>query len=217
MKRRRCARCQYAKRILASTVPTVDEWIRTKDEARAKEIARRDESGHRQSLNIDRDLYHPGTKSILSDPFFWSSADDISPHGNDTGADLLGDYGRWEAKHPGEDPMRLLGLEFARSNVVPIDWLVDDEITVREMLQKNPTTVTLCNEAAIALAFAVLKFRGGCPTDIIRTALPAIQRTAYVVKQSELSNEVKAEWNVGLEKMRQALEGADHRAASKPD
>jgi len=206
-----------SKCILASTVATVEDWLQIKDRARAKEIARRDERSPWERLEIDWGQYHPTARTLLNDPFFWSSSDDISPHGNDTGADLLDDCRRWNAKNPGEDPMRFLEQEFVRWNVVPIDWLVADEIAVRELILENPTAVTLCNEAAIALAFAVLKLRGGCPKGIIRIALSAIQRTDYVVRQSGLPREVKAEWNVGLEKMRKVLDSANDPAATEPD
>lgn len=51
--------------------------------------------------------FHPDARAILDDPFFWSGDDDSSPHGNDTGADLLSAYKRWLRRKADEKPQAL--------------------------------------------------------------------------------------------------------------
>ena len=53
-----------------------------------------------ERLGIDWDDWHPAARKLLNDPFFWDQGSDYSPHGNDTGADLLADFKKWHGQHP---------------------------------------------------------------------------------------------------------------------
>ncbi len=90
--------------------------------------------------------------------------------------------------------------------VVPIDWSVTDENAVSALERDKSIEMTLCNEAAIALAFAVLKLRGQCPPDVLRMALAALQRTAIVIRHSSLEAPLKTEWDSGIKLMQEKLE-----------
>jgi hypothetical protein len=77
---------------------------------------------------------------------------------------------------------------------------------VRALHMEAWAELTMCNEAAIALAFAVVKTRGSCPLDVLQMAVAAIKRTGIVILDSSLSDELKSQWNTSLTKMKQKLE-----------
>ena len=72
--------------------------------------------------------------------------------------------------------------------------------------KEQPIPLRVCNEAAIALAFAVLKMRASCPADVVDMATCALKRTAILMGASTLNDENKAAWDVALGKMRSKLE-----------
>ncbi|MEY2427961.1 MAG: hypothetical protein QOJ40_846 [Verrucomicrobiota bacterium] len=115
-----------------------------------------------ERLGIDWRDFHPDARRILDDPFFWKQADDFSPHGNDTGADLLSDYRLWLKRYPASDP-----LDFYRRLIA--GWGFSDEST-------DPTFRSVSDEAAVALAFAELKLRGACRPSVADLARQALHR-----------------------------------------
>ena len=159
--------------VLRTPIESTEQWLEIRQQAGAIELAINAAQDRWESLEIDWDLYHPDARTILDDPFFWDSASDIAPHGNDTGADLLEDFQRWNRGHRNVSPLRFLDAEMAAWQVVPIDWSVTDENAVSALERDKSIEMTLCNEAAIALAFAVLKLRGQCPPDVkVNDCLP---------------------------------------------
>jgi uncharacterized protein YfeS len=115
-----------------------------------------------ERLGIDWRDFHPNARRILDDPFYWEEANDFSPHGNDTGADLLSDYRTWSSAHPAGDP-----LAFLRGLVASWGFAVDST---------DPTFRAVSDEAAVALAFAELKIRGVCRPAVAEFAKQAVQR-----------------------------------------
>lgn len=115
-----------------------------------------------ERLGIDWRDFHPDARRVLDDPFYWEQANDFSPHGNDTGADLLSDYRRWLKQHPSDDP-----LEFYQQLMVR--WGFSDGLT-------NPESRSVLDEAAVALAFAELKLRADCRPSVATLAREAIER-----------------------------------------
>ena len=118
-------------------------------------------------LDIEWAQYHPTARTMLDAPFFWSESDDDSPHGNDTGSDLLAAFKRWNKRNPTASYEgyvdRLLGRwgltaekTRGRMDEIQLDW-------IRQ-------------EADIALAFAAIKLRGSCSEREARTAIVAIDR-----------------------------------------
>ena len=91
-------------------------------------------------------------------------------------------------------------------DIKPIDWSITDEKTVRKLAREEPIALSVCNEAAVGLAFAVIKMRAKCPPEVARRGLAALKRTAVAVKASKLRNEVKADLEVAIGKMRAKLE-----------
>ena len=119
--------------------------------------ARRDAMSPWEKLDIDWEDFHPEARAILDDPFFWTCTDDFSPHGNDTGADLLDSYRRWLKRHA-DAPVRFLERLAEEWGYQAFDSIDDD---VR-------------HEAMVALAFADIKLRGACDPRARDLALKAI-------------------------------------------
>jgi uncharacterized protein YfeS len=195
---------------LLTTKMSYEEWENLCQEAEEKRQALRATKTPWELLEIDWSQYHPQAKEILDDPFFWECADDLAPNGNDTGADLLEDYRRWDKRHRKASPFDFLAQLFTEWDIKPIDWSITDEATVGRLNKDRPIDLSLCNEATIALAFAVVKMRGACPLDIMQMALAGLARTAILVKNSRLSDEIKASWDVAIAKMKGKLKSLPH-------
>lgn len=120
------------------------------------------ESAAWKRLGVDWKQFHPKARAILDDPFYWDPADDFSPHGNDTGADLLEGYGTWWKRNPDDDPVRFLA-------VLGQDWGMSLDMSA-------PYDAEIANQAAVALAFAEIKLRGTCRQGAAELALRAIDR-----------------------------------------
>ncbi len=192
--------------LLSKQIDSFEEWQRIRSEANEKRLAIRAKKSPWELLEIDWSKYHPQAREILDDPFFWECADDLAPHGNDTGADLLEDYRRWDKRNGKTSPILFFARLMMSWDIKPIDWSAVDEETMLRLKKVDPIAFGLCNEAAIALAFAVIKMRGTCPEDVIKMALSALVRTAISVKHSTLSPEIKASWDTAIAKMRCKLE-----------
>jgi hypothetical protein len=127
-------------------------------------------------------------------------------HGNDTGADLLEAFRRWNKRNRSGTPTKFLADLLARWDVKPIDWGIVDEDAVKKLHKKRPVDLSLCNEAAIALAFAVIKLRASCPPDVVQLAKNALERTSILVNSSPLSKQVRDEWDVAMTKTKTKLD-----------
>jgi uncharacterized protein YfeS len=195
-----------ASRLLITRIGSMEEWKRLREEAEAKRLAWQATKTPWELLEIDWSQYHPKARDVLDDPFFWECADDLAPNGNDTGADLLEDYRRWDKRNRTRSPLAFLDWLLKRWAIRPIDWSVTDEDAVRRLNRDDPLRLSICNEAVIALAFAVLKRRAKCPADVIQMALAGLARTAILVRESSLSDEIKASWDQAIEKMKGKLE-----------
>jgi uncharacterized protein YfeS len=113
-------------------------------------------------LGLDWRDFHPAARTVLDDPFYWEGANDFSPHGNDTGADLLDGYRSWLTQHPSDDPIVFFNGLVRR-------WGFDPN-------SADTTVHQVVDDAAIALAFAELKLRAHCRPSAITPALRAIAR-----------------------------------------
>lgn len=129
-------------------------------ELKAADQAKRAAMSPWEKLGIDWEDFHPRAREILDDPFFWECADDFSPNGNDTGADLLEAYRDWLKRHKDGQPMEFLGRLAKQWGYPDIDGM-DDEVR---------------DEAAIALAFADIKLRSICDPQARELAFKSINR-----------------------------------------
>ncbi|HEY7330941.1 MAG TPA: hypothetical protein VH592_25105 [Gemmataceae bacterium] len=195
-----------ASRVLATKIGSLKEWQRIEGQAAEKRQAIQATKSPWELLEIDWSEYHPKARDILDDPFFWEGADDLAPHGNDTGFDLLEDFKDWDKRHRTRSPMLFFDRLLKKWGVEPMDWSITDEATVLKLDKADSISLSLCDEAAIALAFAVLKRRAKCPREIVRMALAALARTAILVNRSRLSTKIKSEWAKAIAKMKGKLE-----------
>ncbi len=144
-------------------LPDTDEALMVlKDRIAINEAAIRDAMTPWERLAIDWGDFHHEARRILDDPFFWEAANDFSPHGNDTGADLLPDYRRWLKLHPSGDP-----LDFYHQLLQK--WGITLGAT-------DSVSVSVCNDARVALAFAELKLRADCYSSTAILAIESIQK-----------------------------------------
>jgi uncharacterized protein YfeS len=126
-------------------------------------------------MEIEWKEYHPHAKAALDAPLFWSEIDDDSPHGNDTGSDLLAAFKRWNK----------------RNSIASYDDYVD-RLLSRWGLTKEKTSGKLSEDelswirqkAHIALAFAAIKLRGICEGLPAQHAIRALDQ-----RLAQLSNE----------------------------
>ncbi len=58
-------------------------------ELKERRLQKRDQLSPWEKLDIDWDEFHPRAKELVPDHRLWSLTDDLSPNGNDTGADVL--------------------------------------------------------------------------------------------------------------------------------
>ena len=146
-----------------SYLPKNDEAAMVlKSELSASSAARRAALSPWERLDIDWKDFHPDSRRILDNPFYWEQANDLSPHGNDTGADLLSDYRKWLKRNPLGD-----SLEFYERLLK--QWGFSD---------KDPDQMArrVTDEGAVALAFAEVKLRGVCSPPVADLAKKAVER-----------------------------------------
>jgi uncharacterized protein YfeS len=151
------AHCAAARQRVPSSENALQE-LAAELEAAAK--AKRDAMSPWEKLGIDWEDFHPRAREILDDPFFWDCANDFSPNGNDTGADLLEAYRDWLKQHKDGQPIQFLERLVRQWGYPDIENMDDD---VRD-------------EAAVALAFADIKLRGLCDDEARALAITSIQR-----------------------------------------
>lgn len=146
-----------------ASLPTTDEALaQLKTALDQKRAAIRAAMSPWERLDIDWRDYHPNARQILDHPFFWEGANDFSPHGNDTGADLLSDYRSWLKRNPTGEP-----LDFYRNLITQWGFSLDSA---------DSTARAVIDEAAVALAFAEFKLRGECRPTVSELARQATGR-----------------------------------------
>ncbi|QEF99151.1 hypothetical protein Mal15_32110 [Stieleria maiorica] len=195
----------HASKVLATKIENPVQSERVRQAAIAKRLAIRDAKSPWERLEIEWERFHPNARDILDEPYYWECADDLAPNGNDTGADLLEDFRRWNKKHPRTSPIKFLDGLIKAWGIDPIDWDITDRAVVAQLDADQPIPLNVCNEAAIALAFSVIKVRGTCPPDVAERGLAAITRTETLVHRSRLDQSVKKRWDLSLAKLRSKL------------
>lgn len=115
-------------------------------------------------LHVDWSKMAPNARDILDDPIDWSEADDFSPHGNDTGADIFAEWSRYALLTPEEAAKEIgWGNEFdLSSDVCWHDWV----------------------EINLALAFGHIKKSGRCPPQIATKAHSVLSKEVARANQA---------------------------------
>jgi uncharacterized protein YfeS len=182
-----------------------EELMQIRAEAEAKRAAERATKSAWDLLDIDWDEFHPQAREVLDDPFFWDCVDDLAPHGNDTGADLLEDYRRWQKRNPSGSLLKFLAVLMKRWDIEPIDWNIVDEEQTNALAAGKPINLQVCNEAIIGLAFAAIKVKGQCPKAVVDLALKALERESFEFVDSHLEEKLRKERHAEIAKMRAKL------------
>ena len=115
-------------------------------------------------LGIDWDRYPARARELLDEPSDWDCGDDFSPHGNDTGADMLSEWWRYARSRPLAAVNTLFGEAYIPATPSP-----DDE-----------HRWWLWVEVHLALAFGHIKKKAKCPSDLAGATLAvlAVEREA---------------------------------------
>jgi uncharacterized protein YfeS len=191
-----------------SDAPATEDALRAfVAEANARSVAAAAALSPWERLDIDWSEYHPEARTLLNDPFFWEEADDNAPHGNDTGADLLHDFRRWRRTHRDKSVSFFVPGLLAR-------WGFEERVRawaqkpLCDWTQDDALTVSVHDEATIAVAFAQIKLEGRCDPDVRDSALAAITRQEAAAVAAHFGWSVSAERAERLALMRTALMGA---------
>lgn len=161
---------------VAAAPSTDDELRAVKERLDRQDRERRAAMDPWERLGVEWDEYHPAARRLLDDPFFWDWVDDHAPHGNDTGADLLADFRRWNQRNPDRPAHEMAVGLLRRWGFAPVDPDVVDEPTVRHLIEHEPDALSVADDALIAVAFAAVKLRGCCDRQTRELALKAIER-----------------------------------------
>jgi uncharacterized protein YfeS len=135
-------------------------------------------------LGIEWEDYHANARALLNTPYFWDCTNEFSPHGNDTGADILALFGRWRKRNRVESSESFLGKILSDWEVSPSPADDDD------------FSINTHDDAVIGLAFAHLKIDGACPSWCQAAAIEAIGR------QRDRLNSRHREWDSYEDKLR---------------
>jgi uncharacterized protein YfeS len=150
----------------------------------AKQRANADEW---EIVDVDWSLYHPSAKALLNDPFFWSCSDELSPHGNDEGADLIAFFSNWRYDNPNGSSRQFFD-EYVDS------WGFEDH---EHFLFKSTYAYSV-----IGMAFAHIKFDGICPAWARDEALTAVER---LIACPDDFGDAQELISCSLQKLKQAL------------
>ena len=160
-------------RQIALELPRTDAGVyNLMRDVRARQQTRFDALPWDARLGIEWTDFHPNAKILLNAPLFWDVVDDNSPHGNDTGADILEDFKRWRVKNKEVPPLRFLDRRLASWGFDAFSSSLRAEVPVLPAATIEPTR----DEAAIALAFALIKLEGKCDAATRQRAVEAIDR-----------------------------------------
>jgi uncharacterized protein YfeS len=162
---------------LIAEAPTSDESLRVlKVRLEREDQERLAAMDPWELLDLDWDEFHPNARVILDDPFYWSTSDDYSPNGNDTGADLLNDFEKWNRRYGDVPAYRMATSLLKKWDIAGFDYDTLDESALRALLGNDPIAVSVTDDALIAVAFAAIKFRGCCDEKTRQITLKAIKR-----------------------------------------
>lgn len=137
-----------------------------------------------EKLGIDWIDYHPDSRKILDSPFFWHCADDFSPNGNDTGADVLGFYEKWRKMNRDGD-----GISFFEKLMA--DWGVSLPLNLDDDFSRETY-----EESIVGLAFAQIKIDGDSQQKVSELALKTIR------SMRERIEELHKDWDLYDERIR---------------
>ncbi len=115
-----------------------------------------------EKLGIDWSEYHPKAKNIVPSAYLWSCTDEFSPNGNDTGADTLELFRKWDKGNKNKPTTTFLERLLK-------DW----EIDINHPYESEYSSYTYL-QTVVGLAFSSAKLRGECEKALKERAILAI-------------------------------------------
>lgn len=197
---------QHTTALLSTGLPSTEEWRAVEQQAKTIRQAMRDSKSPWELLDVNWDKFHPDSRALLDDPFFWEATDEFAPHGNDTGADLLEDFRSWNKRNSHKSPLIFLTRLLKEWQITPVDWFDTDPAATRHAYTRDAIALNVCNQAAIAIAFAAIKFRGHCPSDVARYGVAALARVDVLFADDSIAAGLRANWQRRSQQMRARLE-----------
>lgn len=145
----------------------------------------------------------PKARELMSDKFFWSLADDNSPFGNDTGADVLEFYRRWREHDAYASPSAFLSdLMYG-----PFDAPELMEVNLSASPTIDSPDVSVLTESIIAITFAQLVLEGVIDPRMRKLALWAVSYESHEILLNRwYTADLRSERQYRLERMKQVIE-----------
>jgi len=125
-----------------------------------------------EKLGLDWNDFHPNAREIVPIPNQWSCTDEFSPNGNDTGADTLEIFRKWDKRNSSNSPLSFLSKLLN-------DW----EIDINSPYQSEYSSYTYF-QSVTGLAFASAKIRGCCEQGLKDKAVTAIDEYLNSIKNN---------------------------------
>jgi uncharacterized protein YfeS len=104
-------------------------------------------------------------------------------HGNDSGADLLANFEKWNRRYPNVPAYQMAQAQLRAWDIPAFDLELTDAQSVQSCFKLDWITLVTTDEAMIAAAFAAVKFRGCCDARTRHLALQAIRREHACIGQ----------------------------------
>jgi uncharacterized protein YfeS len=134
---------------------------------------------------------HPAAVAALSEPWYWDSDDELSPFGNDTGADVLSLFHEWRQEHPSESPSVFLAELIQDWQVPDTGWQEEDPTRLRALLEAEDYGLTTRDEIIVALALAQAIMEGRIEPKILELARVATRRRLLPVMLESFGGEAE--------------------------
>lgn len=147
---------------------------------------------------------NPKASAVMKEEWFWSSFDDLSPFGNDDGADAFHFFRDWRENNPQTEPTVFI-MELERSWAMSFSHIKNDKEEDLPSIEKTNWLYRNVDRAVIALAFGQIVLEGKISPKLKELGIKAIERTNTDFTMEGMSEENKAEYKKRLEKMEQIL------------
>lgn len=137
---------------------------------------------------------HPNFVKVLTEHFYYDCTDELSPFGNDDGADLLYNLEDWYREQNGKgsivkwlfNTIDEFGFTYKSADCSAIT----DEETLSELQEEDPYFISSMDNAIIAAAFGQYKIAGEIDLELRQIALTALKRQSFLHTKNEEENVV---------------------------
>jgi hypothetical protein len=152
-----------------------------------------------ERLEINWKQFHPKSRHLLNDPWFWDNSDDFAPNGNDDGSDVLDAMLSWHRRNKSKS-FKLAALErlakrFCYDLYAP--WRTMDSFDLNHR-----------TDFIVGVAFAHIKLRGGCPEWLVKLVRDAWAAVSADIELGPPDWKHKDEKLASIARLRQVLNEA---------